>query len=244
MVRASFIALGLAVLLLAGCKVELYNGLKEDEANQMLALLKARSISASKTLNKGGDVQLDVEESQFAEAVEALRQSGFPKDKNLSVTDLFPAGQLVSSPDQERAKITFLKEQGLERMLAALDGVVVVRVELADASQNPDGTEKPRSASVFIKYSPEENFRSNEDDIKRLVLNSETNLEPQNIAVVLQPASYRFIAYSRPANALPWWIEWVRMNSLLTVVIGVGFCAFGAALGSLIYFLRLRRRNR
>ncbi|MFL9988958.1 type III secretion system inner membrane ring lipoprotein SctJ [Paraburkholderia sediminicola] len=230
----------LVALLLAGCKVELYQGLREQEANQMLALLKGRSISSSKSIDKNGAADIEVEESQFAEAMEVLRQNGFPKEQSLSVADVFPSGQLVSSPTQEGAKLVFLKEQSLERMLEALNGAIVVRVGIVQPQANPDGTINPSSASIFIKYSPEDNFRNNEADIRRLVMTSVPNLRPEDITVVLEPASYRFVPHERPSNAFPWWLDWLRANSLLVSVLLGGVVALLLLLGSIGYLLRLK----
>src|SRR5260363_293108 len=56
--------------LLAGCKVTLYSDLTESEANQMLALLMMNRISAAKQQNKAGALTLQVEKTQFIQAVE------------------------------------------------------------------------------------------------------------------------------------------------------------------------------
>lgn len=50
------IALLLVVFSLSGCGMELYSGLSEGEANQMLALLMLHQIKAEKQSEKGGTV--------------------------------------------------------------------------------------------------------------------------------------------------------------------------------------------
>ncbi|RQS44921.1 type III secretion system inner membrane ring lipoprotein SctJ [Burkholderia sp. Bp8986] len=232
------ITLLMVIFSLTGCKVELYQGLREQEANQMLALLKGRNISSSKSADKNGAVQVDVEESQFAEAIEVLRQNGFPKEHSLSVADVFPSGQLVSSPTQEEAKLAFLKEQDIERMLEALDGSIIVRAGVVLSKPNVGGPVNNSSASIFIKYSPSDNFRNNEADIRRLVMTAVPNLRAEDITVVLQPASYRFVPHDRPSNALPWWLEWLRANFLLVSIVLFGVVALMLMLGSIGYLLR------
>src|SRR5260363_264654 len=73
--NALVVCLVLLSALLAGCKVTLYSDLTESEANQMLALLMMNRISAAKQQNKAGALTLQVEKTQFIQAVEVLRQN-------------------------------------------------------------------------------------------------------------------------------------------------------------------------
>ncbi|MBV4465822.1 type III secretion inner membrane ring lipoprotein SctJ [Pseudomonas sp. SWRI79] len=187
-----FGCMGVITLMLAGCKIDLYSELSEAEANQMLAMLLLRNIDAQKEVAKGGLVTIKVDKEQFVNAVELLRQNGLPRKKVATMEELFPSGQLVTSPAQEHAKITYLKEQQLEKMLRAMDGVIIAQVSIGEGtSQNPRETPKP-SASVFIKYSPERNLLNRETDIKSLIYNSVPNLRTENISIVLQAADYRY----------------------------------------------------
>lgn len=202
--------IGVLVLMLSGCKVELYSELSEADANQMLALLLLRNIDASKEITKGGLVTIKVDKTQFINAVELLRQEGLPRRKIATLEDLFPSGQLVTSPVQEHAKILYLKEQQLEKMLQAMDGVIIAQVSIGEGiSQNPREVPKP-SASVFIKYSPERNLLNRETAIKSLIFNSVPNLLSENISIVLQAADYRYQPLPEPSAstsadaALPW----------------------------------------
>lgn len=203
-------------LMLLGCKVELYSELSEAEANHMLALLLLRNIDASKETTKGGGVMLKVSKAQFVNAVELLRQDGLPHKKVATMEDLFPSGQLVTSPVQEHAKILYLKEQQLEKMLQSMDGVIIAQVSIGEGlSQNSRVPSKP-SASVFVKYSPERNLLNREMAIKSLVHNSVPNLPIESISVVLQAADYRYQPrppeHSDPKDA-PW--GWLERNRLL-----------------------------
>lgn len=205
----------LASLCLTGCKVDLYSGLSEDEANQMLALLMLRHLNAEKRVIKEGNVAIRVEKTQFIDAVEVLRQHGLPSKRTESMTDLFPSGQLVTSPAQEQAKISYLKEQLLEKMLRGIDGVVSAQVSIAEGVSHNRREPPTPSASVFIKHSPSINLQNWETDIRRLMYNGIPNLRPENISVVLQAADYRFQpAAPQPASSIVIW--------LLAGVIGTG----------------------
>jgi type III secretion protein J len=144
---------------------------------------------------KGDTATILVDEGQFVNAVELLRQNGLPRKSPVTVEDLFPAGQLVTSPAQEQAKITYLKEQELDNMLRSMDGVIEAHVAIAESpAQNRYDPPTP-SASVFIKFSPDRNLESSETEIRNLVLKGVPGLSPANISVVMQRADYRYLMH-------------------------------------------------
>ncbi|MFL9708850.1 EscJ/YscJ/HrcJ family type III secretion inner membrane ring protein, partial [Aeromonas veronii] len=87
-------------------------------------------IQADKSVEKEG-VTLRVDQDRFVDAVEVLRQNGLPRRRTVTMQDLFPSGQLVSSPEQEEAKLNYLKSQQLEKMLGSMDGVITAEVSVA-----------------------------------------------------------------------------------------------------------------
>lgn len=186
----------LLVLFLTGCKVELYRNLPQDEANQMVALLMLNHIDVNSEIDsKSGKVTLQIEKDKFIDAVEILRQNGYPKTQYIGIEDLFPAGQLVSSPAQEEAKMRYLKEQQLERTLSSMDGVISARVSIAQAENsdsNINNTMPEKSAAVYIKYSPEVNMNGVEAQIRNLIKNAISGLQSDKISLFLQPAEYRY----------------------------------------------------
>ena len=168
-------------LFLAGCKVELYQNLPQSEANQMVALLMLNHIEVgSDTDAKTGKVTLKIEKDQFINAIEILRQNGYPKADYVGIEQLFPSGQLVSSPAQEEAKMSYLKEQQLEQTLSSMDGVISARVSIAQnikSGSSNHSTNTDKSAAIYIKYSPETNLSSSEAQIRNLIKNSVPELQ-------------------------------------------------------------------
>ncbi|MCX8565616.1 MAG: type III secretion protein J [Glomeribacter sp. 1016415] len=199
----------LLALSLTACKIDLYKDLSEAEANQMLALLILHQIDADKQSAKGDQVTVRVEKTQFVNAVEWLRQNGLPRKTVATMNDLFPAGQLVTSPAQEQAKITYLKEQQLEKMLRSIEGVIYAQVSIAQNS-SPNRHETPTpAASVFIQYSPEHNLANREISIIGLIKNAVPNLQAENISLVLQPTDFRYLpaleqSSRQPSGLLAW----------------------------------------
>ncbi len=211
---------------LTGCKVELHRALSETEANQMLALLLVSGLQADKRADAAG-MTVRIERNDFVRGVEVLRQHGLPRQKRASVEDVFPPGQLVSSPLQEQAKLIFLKEQRLERMLAALDGVMVAEVSIAQVPTDSSGrTTLPPGVAVFVKYSPEVNMAQRMTDIRSLVHDSVPGVSPERISIVLQPADYRLpraaIGLSTSSGA---WGDGVEASGRWRAMLGWGMLA-------------------
>ena len=215
----------LMALLLSGCKVQLYQNLPQAEANQMVALLMLNHIDASSEMDaKTGKVTLKIEKDQFINAVELLRQNGYPKAEYVGIEQLFPSGQLVSSPAQEEAKMSFLKEQQLERTLSNMDGVISARVSIAQNDSNASSshqTPDQKSASVYIKYSPEANLGNSESQIRNLIKNAVPDLSYENISLFLQPAEFRYQPVVETPSQWKGYQNWLVENKT-PVTIGLG----------------------
>ncbi|ARD40540.1 type III secretion inner membrane ring lipoprotein SctJ [Edwardsiella ictaluri] len=177
--------------LLSGCKSELYSKLDEKEANQMMALLIYNKIPADKRMEKDG-VTLLVDQDRFVDAVEVLRQNGLPRPQTVTMQELFPSGQLVTSPEQEEAKLNYLKSQQIEKMLSSMDGVINAEVSVAEPRAIAGEAPPLASAAVFIKYSPDVNLPAREAEIRALINNGIPGLAPDRISVTLQRAEYRY----------------------------------------------------
>ena len=179
------------VLLLAGCKAQLYTGLNEREGNDMLALLLSAGISATKELNKDRELTLFVPTDDVARAIQLLRSNGHPADNFSSVSEIFPKDGLISSPIEERARYTYSMSQELSSTLSMIDGVITARVHVV-LPQEANGIQEnpfPSSAAVFIKYSSELVLSGFIPKVKTLVSNSIEGLSLDKITVTLFPAS-------------------------------------------------------
>ena len=88
--KLRMITLSLCLVLLSGCKVQLYTGLTEKEGNDMLAILLDNSIEAEKAIDKDGIVTLTVATDDVSRSIRLLRGHGYPKDRFSSVSDIFP----------------------------------------------------------------------------------------------------------------------------------------------------------
>lgn len=185
----SFAAISV-LLLLNGCKTELYSKLDESDANAMLAILLTNKIDSEKTVDKkAGTYSLNVDESRIPQAVTLLREHGYPKEKAVTMGEMFKKEGLISSPLEERARFIFALSQSVQETLSQIDGVLVARVHIV-LPENNFGSEQnqPASASVFIKYNPAYRIEDMKSEIKLIVEKSIEGLSYDKVSVVMVPA--------------------------------------------------------
>ena len=209
-----------SLFFITGCKTDLYTGLDEKEANEMMALLIYNHIPVVKKTDKDG-ITLSVEEQKFVDAVEVLRLHGLPGREIVTISDLFPGGQLVSSPEQEYAKLSYLSAQSLEKMLSAMDGVILAEVSVAEQRPSEKDVNHPASASVFIKYSPEVNIPVREAEIRTLIRNAIPGLSPGKIALTLQRAQYQYLSSARESATTEGRWTWGWLSIVITLTVGL-----------------------
>ncbi|HPY39033.1 MAG TPA: type III secretion inner membrane ring lipoprotein SctJ [Thiolinea sp.] len=179
-----------ALLALAGCKTDLYSGLGEQDANNMLAIMLNKGIAAEKVVDKKTSTYtLSVDKSSIPTAVKLLQEHGYPKEKLFSVNEMFQKDGLISSPTEERARFIFALSQSVQETLTQIDGVLVARVHVVLPENSPSGQQlQPSSASVFIKYHPAYDLESMKSEIKLIVEKSIEGLTYDKVSVVMVPA--------------------------------------------------------
>ena len=184
----------LLLLLLSGCKVELYTGLPEQEGNEMLALLLKHGIESEKQPGKDNMVSLFIEEAQTARAVEILGRHGYPKTRFSTINDIFGNDGLVSTPFEERTRYIYGLSQEVSETLSKIDGVLVARVHIVLPTESGSGlgskkVDFPASASVFIKYNSEYDLDSYIPQMKSIVANAIEGLSYDQVSISLFPAT-------------------------------------------------------
>lgn len=233
---------GLMLLLLTGCQdVELYSELSEREGNEILAVLLAQDIVATKTRAKKF-VTILVPQQDVARSIEILRRQGFPRERFTDLGQIFQKQGLISSPMEERVRYTFGLSQMLAETLTQIDGVLSARVLIVVPEEASFGkVTAPSSAAVFVKYQPGMDIEEAVPRIKTLVQNSVDGLRYDNISVALFPQRESVLATefgvpsaARPQAAPPW--------SRLTAALGI---LLMLTLGTSVYlWWRLRRQYR
>jgi type III secretion protein J len=232
------------IVLLAGCKVELYSGLNEQEANEMMAVLSAEGIEASRERTDNAAWQLHVDDGRLGHALTVLRNHGLPRDRYVTLGDVFQKQGLVSTPSEERMRYIFAVSQELSQTLRNLDGVMAARVHVVIPANDPlsDKT-RPSSAAVFIKHRPDTDMRLLVPAVKDMVAHSIEGLSHEQVSLTLVEA--RRVPLPTPAA-----IEPAKPGALFGVlsqqamiVLMVLLLAGAAALTVLPSLLRKRGRD-
>lgn len=181
--RAAAMLLCLAA---SACKVDLYNNLTEQEANEMLAALSVQRIAASKVNAGEAGWQLRVDEHELPRAVEALRARGLPHDRFVSLGDMFRKQGLVSTPAEERMRYIHGLSQELSRTLQNIDGVIAARVHVVIPANDPLNDKiRPSSAAVFIKHGADVDLRTLVPAVKDMVAHSIEGLSHEQVSLTL-----------------------------------------------------------
>ena len=181
-------------LTLSGCKTELYSGLGENDANNMLAIMLDSGIDAEKISNpKEGTYTINIDDSKIPIAVRLLKEHGYPREKVASMDEMFKKDGLVSSPLEERVRFIYALSQSVQETLMQIDGVLIARVHVVLPENNPaiQGSQRPSSASVFIKYHPAYDLEGMKSEIKLIVEKSIEGLSYDKVSVVMLPAQLK-----------------------------------------------------
>lgn len=186
----SLLSLLTLVLLSSGCgKSQLYTNVSEKQANEMVALLRARNLSVNKIAGAENTWTLEVANNHFANAVDILNNHGYPRDEFQTMDKVFQKSGLVSSPTEERARFMYALSEDLAETISNINGVVTARVHIVLPEDNPyNETVTPSSAAVFISYRPDSSVEDSIRDIKYLVTNSVEGLSYDKVTVALFPA--------------------------------------------------------
>lgn len=222
-------------LLLSACKVEVYTGLSEEQANLMLGTLLKRGITAVKD-NKGKNgFSLMVEEEQMVQALDILRENGLPHDQYQSLGDVFKGQGMISSPSEEEARLAFAISQELSATFSRIDGVLSARVHVVlgkvDEAVN---LRVPPSVAVFIRHNPESTVVNMVSKIRELSAHAVPGLNVENVSVMLVPV--RETVTVPPPPVVNWQEKFMLPALLAALLLGIG-----AGMG--IYRLARNRRD-
>lgn len=178
----------LLVLLLTGCQQEdLLKGLDQQQANEVISVLQRHNIEATKVDRGKGGYSISVAQPNFAAAVDWLKVYDLPSRPRMEVAQMFPADSLVSSPRAEKARLFSAIEQRLEQSLQSMEGILSARVHVSYDVDSGEGGQptKPVHLSALAIYERDINPEQKINDIKRFLKNSFSDIEYDNISVVL-----------------------------------------------------------
>lgn len=184
------------MLLLGGCsdETDLFSGLSEQDANEVIARLADQHIDAHKRTEKTGNV-VTVATSNMNRAVRVLDAAGLPRHSRTSLGEIFKKEGVISTPLEERARYIYALSQELEATLSQIDGVIVARVHVVLPERIAPGEPvQPASAAVFIKHSASLDPDSVRGRIQQMVASSIPGMSTQSaeskkFSIVFVPAA-------------------------------------------------------
>jgi type III secretion protein J len=189
LVKASRVLLCVALVALSACSQQLFGGLDESAANQVVGALRNEGIAADKS-RAGEDLwKVSVADDEFARSVQILKRRNLPPQRFDGLGRTFKKDSLVSTPTEERARLIYAMSQELERSLMEMDGVLVARVHPVIPPHDPLNPKKvPTSASVLVKYRQGSDIASREGMIRSLVASGVEGLAYDDVRVLLVSA--------------------------------------------------------
>lgn len=233
------IFLACVMITMTGCKNDLYTGLSEREANEMLAILLSKGISVERTIGKDETNTIRVEETEIPEAVDILSKAGYPKQKFTNMGEVFHGNGFIMSPTEERARFIYAMSEELSRTISDIDGVLTARIHVVLPRNNTlkrDAT--PSSASVFIRHSQDIDLDGLMPKIKMLIASSIEGLTYDKVSVVMTAADPILDDVANSSSAREQ-TPFFTMRTTLEVVFGLI-----AALGIAIVFWMRRRPSK
>lgn len=234
--RAFFLVCMTAMLLLAGCKTEIYQELSENQANTMLSVLLRHGIPAEKTSSKGG-YNISVDENRIVQALEVLKENSLPREDFKSLGQVFSAEGMISSATEEQARLAFAISQELADTFSRIDGVLTARVHVVLGQADlATGKVTAPSAAVFLRHTPESQATRLIPHIRELSSNAVPGLEHDRVSVMLVPVR-ETVSVPMPQQEIP------QDNSRLYIFAGIGILIALAAGGFASAAWLMRRRN-
>lgn len=220
--RMAMLPMLFVVLMLSACKTDLYTKQSEIDANDMVsALLESGIVAGKETTDAGKTWNVQVDQEQVVRSFTVLRSRGLPRERHVTLGEMFKKDGLISTPTEERVRFIYGIAQQLESTLSQIDGVVTARVHIVLPNNDPLATVvKPASASVFLKYRSEANIAGLTPSIKNMVARSVEGLSYESVTVTLVPGAPVAPAPVEAPSHLGLWVALIVVLTALAAVIG------------------------
>lgn len=179
-----FAGLLLIGTILSGCKEELYSGLSQREANEMIAALHEAKIEATREA-KGDGYSVLVQRDDFGNSVTVLSSLGLPRNDYRSIEQIFPGDRMILTPFEQKIRMKYALDQELSKTISSLDGILEanVMVVLPEVDFRGKATTKT-SASVLVRSVPGADMAGIVTQIRMLIANAVPGISYDDVAVV------------------------------------------------------------
>ena len=237
MLRPMLFLLLSLLLLLSGCKVEMYSGLSEDQANQMLSTLLRRGIEAEKQAAGKNGYTLLVDDDQLVRALQVLKENSLPREAFKNLGEVFAGDGMISSTSEVQARMSYALSQELADTLSRIDGVVLgVNDKVNNITIAP-------SAAVFLRHTLDSPVVNLVPEIRELVAGAVASLKYDNVSVMLVPVRE---SVTVPDTKLPSPLlsPGAHTPALLLQMLAMAAVLLALGVGGWVYGRRLLARRR
>lgn len=216
---------------------KIITGVTEREANIIVVFLEARGIRSNKIRVSSGSTtaadqlakfDITVKKNQAIQAMALLNQNGFPKQRYITLLQLFQASGFMTSEREENIRYQAGLAEQINNMITMIDGVIDSNVQLSfppsettltGAATTGTLQEKQRiTAAVYVKHQGVLDDPNNylEDKIKRLVSGSITGLNINDVTVVSDRSRFTdILPYEREDRLTSYPKEMVSIWSII-----------------------------
>lgn len=184
------------MLFASGCgHIELYQGLSEEEANEMMVLLSQNGIKVNKkkiVFQNEVSYAVEVREPDMIKARSLLVQNHLPRKKEAGLTGVYKEKGLIPTPDEQKARFLLaLKGEiinSLERIPQIVDADVVLNIPTKSefASAEEQKLQRP-TASIVVRIKPDQMGEEaiTEPKIQQFVANAVEGMNPRDVTVII-----------------------------------------------------------
>jgi type III secretion protein J len=223
-------------LLCGACRDDLLlDKLDQQQANETLAALQQRNISAKKELHGKSGYSIVVAPDDFVAAVDTLSALSLPPRPRVEIAQAFPGDAMVASPTAERARLLSMIEQRLEQTIRSIDLVERAAVHLSYALDEPVGKRAPSiHIAALVVHEPGADEQALIAKLKRFLKNAVADAHYDDISITLFASAPRqFVAPSR--------VEQVGVSGNSLLVIALGAAALLGAIALIAHGLSSRK---
>jgi type III secretion protein J len=197
---ASSLRFAVAILLTLGlcacASREVASGLSEQDAQEIVAVLKEGGVDAVPLRVAGSDrnaapswaVKMRGGEQNSVLAWRILKENGLPRQQVKGLEEVFSTTGMIPTASEEKARLLMALSGELSRTLKTVEGVVDARVQVVLPDNSPllDKSQwSPPTASVLIRYRGNQ-LPLSEDEVKKLVARGIEGLQAENVGVVFK----------------------------------------------------------
>lgn len=163
------------VVFLNGCNtVPISEDLSQSQANEIVAALSERGISASATRETGGrgNFTVEIKRNYYTQAITLLQQLGLPGEKQPSFQELIsPRGIIPNSREIEALRLDRARAAEIEDLLKSIPGVVSTRVVVRSGN----------NAGVSVLITTRAGVSFNESEVFEIVTRAVPGVERERI---------------------------------------------------------------